>query len=482
MRNLLFYFLISAIGNAFGQGTISWSSAVNVAPNLFGNNHPRISADASGNPVVSWGHGINKEVLFSKWNGTSFTTPVVINPAAIPVFTASWAGPDMIMRSDTIYIVYKHIPEDTNHIYLTSSFDGGLSFSVPSRVDNIGDSASRFPTVAIDPTGNPVVAFMKFNSTFGDARWVVTRSSDFGLTFSTDVLASGWSGGAVCDCCPGSLVSDGSNFALLYRDNLNNIRDNYVALSGNGGALFTAGWPIDQSNWMLMMCPSSGPDGILIGDSLYSVFMSGASGMSKVYLSTSSLSSALSNPAIPLTGSVSGLSSQNYPRIAQAGNAVAIVWKQHVNSADQLVIRFTNDISNGLSVQPDTIDLNNITNADVCMTNGNIFVVWQDDNSGTVKYRKGTFNPASNDVPDFISTDGGLVYPNPSSDLWITETFTGQDLSEAELMNSMGKLIKIPVHNQNKRLIISNNQLPPGIYFLRIKFVSGMRYLKMVKN
>jgi hypothetical protein len=71
--------------------------------------------------------------------------------------------------------------------------------------------------------------------------------------------------------------------------------------------------------------------------------------------------------------------------------AAAIAWKQTVNSADELPLLFTSDISNGFSSAPDTVDLNNVTTVDVAMSNGNIFVVWEDEGSGTIKFREGSY-------------------------------------------------------------------------------------------
>jgi hypothetical protein len=284
----------------------------------------------------------------------------------------------------------KRTPEatDTNHIFIMTSFNGGVSFNAPVRVDFIADSLSRFPAVTVDAAGNPIVAFMKFDASYGNSRWVVTKSSDYGNTFSTDVKASGWSGvgAGVCDCCPGALVQSGNVSAMLYRDNLSNIRDMWAGISTNGNASYNSGFSVDNTNWMVMSCPASGPDGVIIGDSLYTVFMSG-SGNYRTYLSKSSISSGIVNSVSNLTGSIAGLSQQNFPRIATDGSAMAIVWRQVVSGNTQLPVLFTNDIANGFPAAYDTVDLNDETDADVAVSNGNLFVIWEDDNSGTVKYR-----------------------------------------------------------------------------------------------
>src|SRR5438046_10010120 len=105
---------------------------------------------------------------------------------------------------------------------------------------------------------------------------------------------------------------------------------------------------VDQGSWNLLSCPSTGPGGVIIGDTLYTTYMSGASGSSRVYLSKSSLLSMTGSAGTLLTGPIAGLSLQNYPRIAEYGNALAVVWKQNVSRTDQLALRFNNNILNGL--------------------------------------------------------------------------------------------------------------------------------------
>ena len=466
--------------NVFAQNGITWNAGINLAPSSSGNEHPRIAVDGSNNPMVIWHH--TSSAMFSRWNGTSFTAPVMLNPAWMTIAGASWMGPDIATHGDTVYVVFKQTPEasDTCHIYCVSSFDGGISFNAPVVVDHISDSISRFPTVTTDDAGNPLVGFMKFNSSFAEARWVVAKSNDFGNTFSLDVKASGWSSGVatVCDCCPGSLASANNKVAMLYRDNNNNVRDIWVGFSNDTATSFSFGLNVDQQNWNLFACPSTGPDGVIIGDTLYAAFMNGASGMSTVYYSKTAISTGVINGGVPISGSIAGLSQQNYPRIATSGNALAMVWKQVVNGNDQCALRFTNNSVNGFSAGYDTVDLNNITNADVALSNGNIFVVWQDDNSGTVKYRSGTYPQVTTSLNPIESTSFS-VYPNPVS---ATLNITSPDNQKyfVNIYNSLGETIYKSEQTSNLKLQTSN--LPVGIYFLQLKSNNKIISHKFIKQ
>ncbi|MBX7109611.1 MAG: T9SS type A sorting domain-containing protein [Chitinophagales bacterium] len=470
---LLIMFLASSIFTS-AQNTITWTIETEVAMNSYENLHPRIVTNGSGDAIVIWGRASDESIFISRWDGSSFTMPVKLNPSWLTIATASWMGPDIAAKGDTVYVVMKQTPEAdiTSHIYIVSSFDGGMTFSDPVQIDFIADSISRFPTVTVDVFGHPIIGFMKFDPGFANARWVVTRSNDFGNTFSPDVLASGWSGvgATVCDCCPGSITTSGSTVAMLYRDNLDNLRDSWVGISNDSGNTFTLGLPIDQNNWIINICPSTGPDGVIIGDTLYSTFMNGAGGMNLNYFSKTSLSSLTGAVGIALIGNIAGVSSQNYPRIASAGNAYAIAWKQHVNGGDQLALRFTNELHNGLPEGFDTVDVNDITNTDVALTTGNIFIVWQDDNAGTVQFRQGTFSLATG-LPSAQIGNFNSVFPNPASreitldlslDILDEVTITITDLTGRNIFSTA-----VPATSHRIRFDIANWE--NGIYFLTVQ-------------
>lgn len=463
---LIIVFVCSSI-YALAQDGLTWNMGMNISTNTYGNMQPRVSVDGKGRPLVVWGRMSDQSVFFSRFNGTAFTTPVKLNPSWLAIATASWMGPDIASHGDTVYVVVKRTPEvtSTNRMYIFTSFNGGTTFNAPVELGFIADSVSRFPTVTTDATGNPIVAYMKFNSSFMDSRWVVSKSSDYGKTFSIDVKASGWgNSGEVCDCCPGAIVSSQTTTAMLYRDNNKNIRDIWTGVSNNDAATFSNGFGVDKNKWMVMSCPSSGPDGVILGDTLYSTFMSGGSGSYRTYLSKSSISSGTTASVTNLTGSISGLSQQNYPRIATDGTAMAIVWKQTVSGAAQLPFLFTNNIANGLDSVYGTVDLNDITNTDVAMSNGNLFVVWQDDNSGTVKFRSGIYSQSTTGL-DEVTTSDVSVYPNPTTDE-LNITLPDNMTFSATIVNSLGEAVYSEQATSKLKLRTSN--FANGLYFVYV--------------
>jgi hypothetical protein len=478
MKQLFTLIAIALCISAHAQ--INWTGGDNISTSLYSNMHPRIALNRAGNPLVIWGKMGDESVLFSRWTGTTFTAPVKLNPSWLTIATASWMGPDIASHGDTVYVVVKRTPEsnDTNRMYIFTSFDGGISFKPPVQFGFMGDSISRFPTVTTDATGNPIIAYMKFNSSFMDSRWVVIKSSDYGNTFSVETKASGWGNSAeVCDCCPGAIVSEGASCAMLYRDNNNDIRDDWAGISTNSATSFTNGIALEKNNWMINSCPASGPDGVIIDDTIYSTFMSGASGNYRTYLSKSSISGGAMGSIRNLTGAINGLSQQNYPRIASDGKAMAVVWKQTVNGVAQLPILFANDIAKGFPVSYDTVDLTNITNADVAMSKGNIFVVWQDDNSRTVKYRSGTYNQLALGIHE-VEAVNFSIYPNPTIDeLYITAS--NNINFSLNIFNSVGEKVYSSQGTSNMKLQTSN--FAKGAYFIQINTGQNLITKKIVK-
>jgi hypothetical protein len=475
---LLVTCLILKLGPLHGQN-INWNAPIDISLSQYGNNHPRIVLDANGDPLVLWGNSMTNEAYFSRWNGSSFTTPVALNPSSIPVFTASWAGPDIAAYGDSIYILYKQTPEDSNHIYITTSYDGGVNFSAPVSVDSIDTKISRFPTVTVDSIGNPLVGFMRFDPMWTNPQYAVCRSSDFGNTFSSEVLASGFSGGQVCDCCPAALVSKSGFTAILYRDNLSNIRNTWAGISTDGGATFANGIAVDQTNWPYNSCPASGPDGIIIGDSLYTVFMSGATGDFLVYYSISSLANLTSGISIPVTGLTAGLNEQNYPRIANAGNAVAVAWLQNSNNSYRIMFQFTSDILTGFPTQIDTITSGGqLANTDVAVSPGAVHIIWENSTTGTVKYQKGTY--ITTDLSDPINNFEMQLSPNPASDfVRVKIENEKQRQINIEIFNLTGQIV---YHQDNidKSQIIHISELSAGVYVIKLSIDGSSKFKKLV--
>ncbi len=461
------------------QGQITWSAPITVTTGgAYGAYHPRIALNRSGNPYVLWGKNDTK-AYFSKLSGTAFTTPVAVSDP-YTVFAQSWAGPDLAAYGDTVYVTMKVKPEDvaTNHMYLAHSYNGGATFSAPVRIDNIDTSLSRFPIVTTTDDGNPMVAFMKFNTAFGDAHYRVARSTDFGASFTADVLASG-PAGTVCDCCPAAVIATGTSALMLFRNDMSNIRDIWAGVSVDGGTTFPTVTNIDSNNWMIMSCPASGPDGVVIGDSLYSVYMSKPGGTQMVYFSRMSLT-GLYSASSPITGVFTGLNQQNYPRIANSGNAVGTVFYQKTTAGSSIAFGFANNITSGYFTTFDTIATGvAVANADIALAPGEIHVVWQ-DGTGTVKYKKGTYGSTTAVLGDLGKTKID-IYPNPSTNTILVSLNGVGQINHAFILDATGRKYQLQADVKSNVASFSVAHLAKGLYYFIMQDDRGKEYFSKLQ-
>jgi hypothetical protein len=145
----------------------------------------------------------------------------------------------------------------------------------------------------------------------------------------------------------------------------------------------------------------------------------------------------------------------------------------------QLPILFTNDIANGFPASYDTVDLDNITNADIAMSNGKLYVVWQDDGSGTVKYRSGTYNQSTTGINETNASNFSF-FPNPVSSTLTLQSNIDIQNAEIKIFNLIGETVLTQYKISNPTLNIA--ELNNGIYFMQIRANNKFYTQKFIKE
>jgi hypothetical protein len=268
---------------------------------------------------------------------------------------------------------------------------------------------------------------------------------------------------------------------MLYRNNASNIRDSWTTLSNDNGTSFQNSLNIDQNEWQISECPSTGPNGFILNDTLYSVFMNAASGKGLVYFNQLSVSSTTCAPSEAVIPNYPGLAQQNFPRLKNSEEQSVMIFKQSANGKSQLQFLYTDNISKGFLDFPASVGSNYVSNGDVAIVNDKVMVVWEDYLSNTIKYRFGTIDLT------FIAEDNRAlnfqVFPNPSSNFWnISGDF--KNTKEVKLWNSNYQLLKsLPIANNGSIQKIDNNDLASGVYFLQINGnTSNNKFIKLIKK
>jgi hypothetical protein len=463
-------FLIFVTFPSFSQ-TLSWSNEMNVDNgNMYGNLRPRIAVTANNVPIIMWGGGSSTEPLYvARWNGASFNSPVQVTPANVDPFIDTWAGADIAAKGNTAYVVFKVQPEMTSNIYIVKSTDGGATWSDTTRVDNMSGPYDRFPSVAVTSSGDPAVIYMSFDMSWNNAAYIVVNSTDGGATFPVFQNASTLGSSNVCDCCPGYLTINGSNQAAAWRRNNSNIRDMWAGISTNSGMNFTTGLDVDNTNWMLSACPSSGPSPFLDNDSLFTVFMSGASGDNRIYFNSHNITTQANGYTAMLDPTVPSADIQNYPFIAGNGDTVGVVWQNASNGNVDTWFSWSIGGTGGLfsnKVMINTTTAGSQQNPHIAYSNGTFHFTWADYNSGNVMYRKATIIP--NGINDQIENTIHIsTWPNPSSDnmmLCFDQPLSND--AEITLTDVSGNIVEKFAANGQRNIQLSHHDA--GVYFVSV--------------
>lgn len=486
LATLFFLAILPVSVNA--QKSISWGPEISVADgNVYGNVRPRIALTTNDQPIVLWGHSGDGVLNIVKGDGNTFATPVTITPAGVETYLAYWTGPDVAAHGDTVIAVFKALPFDGGKIYAVRSTDGGLTFSDTIRVDDHTTGRVFLPSLDLDNNGNPTAIYMAFEGSNADPRYVATRSLDGGLTFETGSEIASSNAAEACDCCPGEVVIDGNRQIVLYRNNLQNIRDIYGSLSTDGGQTFAAATNMEYLNWNINSCPSTGPHGLAMGDSLIVVSASQASGAYRVYVSVASWDNGLTfQHQTELLPPINVNGKQNYPRISGENDTIIVVWEERETSNPEIFCSVvTNGNTNDLAVyksRVNTVTSGVQTNPDIVYRNGFAHVVYSDAASGDVIYRRGT-------IIDVTGVEENSLlqiqaFPNPSAAGRYNLIGIPDGNWKAVVTDLSGKVIGSTLNSTaggyELMLIETANE---GVYFVQLQNESGSRLtVQLVKT
>ena len=485
-QQLFVIFIFVGLSQVIGQTGIHWEEEITVADgSLFGNVRPRIALTSGDTPIVLFGKGPSGLLFTSRFNGTSFEQPVALLPPTMQTYLASWTGPDIAAEDSVVVAVFKSLPLETGRIYTVRSTDGGQTWSDTIRADSHNNGGVAWlPSMDIDENGNPSVIYMAHDATWLNPRYFVSHSIDQGLSYEQEMDIALSIPDEACDCCPAEYVIDGNKHALLYRNNASNIRDIYALYSEDDGLNYNQSANVDQLNWNVSSCPSTGPHGTFNSDQLITVYASRASGGYRVYISETATSPffvyenrTMMTPPLNTNGI------QNYPRISGQNDTLVMVWQESETSNSEIFAAITSSGNmNDLLASKAIVNSNTSgsqTNPDVIYANGKVHVVFQDASSGDVMYKKGTIGTLALEENSALNLS---VFPNPStSGLFILRGIDYKNLS-FHLTDAIGQKCAfemIEVGNEIQLRIIDN---PSGIFFLKIELDGSEKTYILVNN
>ena len=465
----------------WSQPIISWEEEIFVTQtNQFGNTRPRICLTAQDIPLVIFGKASSGLLYSARLNGSLFNTPLPLLPDNMTSYLTAWTGPDLASNGDTVIVVFKAQPIDFGKVYSLRSLDGGLTFSDTIRVDNHPLGHAWLPSLDIDENSNPSVVYMAHDLNGMNPTYNVVHSINKGLTYENEMEITLAIPQEACDCCPAEYVINGNQHALLYRNNDANIRDIYAVYSDDDGANYSSYVNVNDLNWALNSCPSTGPHGIFNNGNLLTASASAASGKYRAYLSETVTSPSLvlqSQTMMTPPGNTNG--AQNYPRISGKNDTIVLIWQESSPS--------NNDIFSGITVSgsiQELVDskaivndstLGSQSNPDIIYANGKIHCVFQDAISGKVIYKRGILS--MNSISQIPNQDI-IVFPNPlSTSLTIKSNLLTTSYT---IYNVLGEIVQTGVLT-SLQTEVNLSALPNGTYQLIIG-KDQLKSFQIIKN
>ena len=402
LKHLILFICIFLFINETKGQAIQFDQHLTVSENSDGFGRPRLKLTNGDTPLIIWRKDATPKTLrASSWDGLSFSQPYdILQNGILP---SSWDGPEVATKGDTVYVVFTSLATTQSSIMLIKSFDGGINFSDTIRVsENNPLHKFRMGNVEINNNGNPVVSYMQYLLNWNEPKQMVNTSLSFGSTFLGATEASALALGEPCDCCKSSLVCDGNNVFLLFRNNESNIRNSYIAKSTDGGLNFSSVADMDDYIWSLSSCPATTPRGVLSGDSIVVVKRSGATGNNEVVCSNVSMQNlnySYNNNIDFINGVV-----QNYPEVSASGDTIVAVWQDNRESYQDCYMSFSTEGPHALQGSlsfTDTSFFGQKIDPDVEFKNGIAHLVYLNSTEHKIVYLKASFKSISSSNEHF---------------------------------------------------------------------------------
>ena len=213
-------------------------------------------------------------------------------------------------------------------------------------------------------------------------------------------------------------------------------------------------------------------DLLRIQDSIVAVWMSGAGGPSRVNIGTVDISGLNIGKNLELHPNISPQSNQNYPKIAGAGDTIAVVW-QETGSGKRIIklLASTTGIAGLLTAVVDTVNdvsFFNQQNPHIAYKNGAFHIVWTNETSKEVLYRSVSFGSVTGVKNEATPKMELTVIPNPSNGQFVVlanEACVGGVIT---IYNTLGE----NVWQENfatKKASINIDALDAGFYIINVQ-------------
>jgi hypothetical protein len=247
------------------------SAAVLAAAVTFSGTQPQLAA-AGSEVFVVFGRPDSIQIARSTDAAETFGEPIALSVSG-KMALGRRRGPRIAATRDAVLVsavIGQRGGGADGDILFYRSIDRGKTWSVPIPINDVpGAAREGMHAMAANEAGTVVVAWLDLRER--GTRIYAAVSRDHGATWSKNRLIYTSPSGSVCECChPSVAVSDRGAVAILFRNNVDGLRDMFVAESANG-ATFAPARKLGTGSWALAACPMDG-GGLTLAGALTTVW------------------------------------------------------------------------------------------------------------------------------------------------------------------------------------------------------------------
>ena len=287
---------------------------------------PEAAIDGNGRLHLTWVSidGSNKNIMYTSSDdaGDTFADPIQINYVDDNIVAFGQSGPLIKIRGNEIFIVYTDDRNGYTSIFTNISYDLGLTWEQEILITDT-EYLNAYHDFEIHTDGS--IHFIYYNyGEFNNLENVKYRYAENDISQMSPSIPLGISTEemAPCHCCqPDMEVDKYGNVYVVYRNNIQNIRDAYLAVKRYTDNTFTEYYQVSDTQDFINHCPSSGPS-VKINDDKIAIAYTAYSHQN-AYISISTLDELNFSDYISLNPT--STSFQNYPDIFLDDN-VHSVW------------------------------------------------------------------------------------------------------------------------------------------------------------
>lgn len=469
MKQLTLFTALIFSSIVYSQSAIVWSPPIEVAGSSDAH-RPRIELLPDNSPVLIWSQfsgSSTKDYFFSKWSGTDFASPVLLND--VDILSYDWGGTEIVADGNTLYTVYKSSNVTFGKVFIRRSLDGGTTWENKIQIEQPNELA-MYPGVAAYDGNKVLVTYMTHGSGGINPQYIVRTSNDGGQTFSAGASVSANFGDEACYCCPPAIVGNTDYQVMSFRNDENNIRDMKAGVSTDGGVTFSTQISLDDHNWTLSSCPATGGDLVLNGSQLYSTYMSKGTGDEMIYFVEDDLSDANSYTEAQ-AADLGTTTSMNHPHLSNYGDSVLIVWEHTDQGETDIWFNFSTDgMTNWQSSSAAPVfELSGVQNKpDVIIgTDASIHLVYHDTDLDRIMYTKGSFSSVGANELELAQF---RVHPNPATTQLTLDGINPS--SRYTISDAKGSVFLAGYGNK-----VDVQQLAPGLYFVQVEGYQQQKFV-----